>query len=119
MFDWKYYYDIRGTAWGNTDLVEYWADHGYNDNERASVEFDMNYYRAKHDGANNKNMLNTCRKDGINYCEQASPDFSLAAPKQRYPGRNCLASSGSTTKVPVLSSQIERQVWFMLRFLVT
>ncbi|HEX9173341.1 MAG TPA: lectin [Telluria sp.] len=89
VFDWDYYYDTRGTAWGDTDLVKYWADHGYDANERASLEFDMNYYRAKHGGANNKDLLNTWLKDGINFCEQASPDFSLAALKKRNPGRNC------------------------------
>ncbi len=89
VFDWDYYYDTRGTAWGNTDLVQYWADHGYDNNERASLEFDMNYYRQKHPGANNKDLLNTWLKDGINRCDQASPDFSLAQLRARNPGANC------------------------------
>lgn len=89
VFNWDYYYDTRGTAWGNADLLQHWADHGYAENKRASKEFDMQYYRSKHPGANNKDLLNTWLKDGINRCEQASPDFSLAALQRRYPGKNC------------------------------
>lgn len=89
VFNWDYYYDTRGTAWGNDDLLQHWSDHGYAENKRASKEFDMEYYRGKHPGANNKDLLNTWLKDGINKCEQASPDFSLAALQKRYPGKNC------------------------------
>ena len=90
VFDWDYYYDTRGGAWGNTDLVQYWADHGYNESQRASREFDMNYYRKLHNTNNNKDLLNTWLKDGINRCEQASADFSLAALRARYqPKMNC------------------------------
>ena len=89
VFDWEYYYDTRGTAWGKTDIVQYWADSGYAASERASLVYDMEYYRKKHPTPNNKDLLNTWLKDGINRCEQASADFSLAALQRRYPGKNC------------------------------
>ena len=89
VFNWDYYYDTRGTAWGNDDLLQHWSDHGYAENKRASKEFDMEYYRGKHPGASNKDLLNTWLKDGINKCEQASADFSLAQLQKRHPGKNC------------------------------
>lgn len=89
VFNWDYYYDTRGTAWGNTDLVQYWADHGYPEGKRASYEFDLKYYRKQHPGANDKDLLNTWLEDGINRCEQSSPDFSLAALVKRNPGGSC------------------------------
>jgi hypothetical protein len=46
VFDWDYYYDTRGTAWGNTDLLQHWADHGYGEDQRASLEYDMAYYKS-------------------------------------------------------------------------
>ncbi len=89
VFNWDYYYDTRGTAWGKTDLVQYWADQGYAAGERASYEFDLKYYRRQHPGASDKDLLNTWLKDGINRCDQSSPDFSLAALVRRYPGGSC------------------------------
>ncbi len=89
VFDWEYYYDTRGTAWGKTDIVQYWVDKGYDASERASLLYDMEYYRKKHPTPNNKDLLNTWLKDGINFCEQASAEFSLAALQRRYPGKNC------------------------------
>lgn len=89
IFNWDYYYDTRGTAWGNTDLVQYWADHGYPEAQRASLEFDLKYYRKQHPGVNDKDLLNTWLEDGINRCDQASADFSLAAFVKRYPGGSC------------------------------
>lgn len=89
VFNWDYYYDTRGTAWGNTDLVQFWSDHGFGGGDRASYEFDPNYYRSKHPGTSDKNLLNYWLGDGIDRCEQASADFSLAALVQRYPGGSC------------------------------
>ena len=89
IFNWDYYYDTRGTAWGDTDLVQHWADHGYPEAKRASLEFDLTYYRAKHPGVSDKNLLNTWLEDGINRRDQASADFSLAALVKRYPGGSC------------------------------
>lgn len=89
VFNWDYYYDTRGAAWGNTDLVQYWADHGYADGERASYEFDLQFFRAKHPGTSDKNLLNYWLGDGIDRCEQSSRDFSLAALVARYPGGSC------------------------------
>jgi hypothetical protein len=93
IFNWDYYYDTRGTAWGNTDLVQYWADHGYANAERASLEFDLKYYRKKIPNASDKDLLNTWLRDGINRCDQASADFSLRQLLNRYPsvGSNCRA----------------------------
>ncbi len=89
IFNWDYYYDTRGTAWGKTDLVQYWADHGYAAGERASYEFDLRFYRKQHPGVSDKNLLNTWLEDGINRCDQASKDFSLEALVRRYPGGTC------------------------------
>ncbi|MES2148319.1 MAG: lectin [Pseudomonadota bacterium] len=89
IFNWDYYYDTRGTAWGDADLVQHWADHGYPEARRASYEFDLKYYRKQHPGVSDKNLLNTWLEDGINRCDQASADFSLAAMLKRYPGGNC------------------------------
>ncbi len=86
IFNWDYYYDTRGTAWGKTDLVQYWADHGYANGERASYEFDLQYFRSQHPGVSDKNLLNYWLGDGIDRGEQASPDFSLKALVRRYPG---------------------------------
>lgn len=86
IFNWDYYYDTRGTAWGNTDLVQYWADHGYANGERASFEFDLKYFRSQHPGTSDKNLLNYWLGDGIDRGEQSSPDFSLRALVSRYPG---------------------------------
>ncbi|WP_395007673.1 lectin [Undibacterium sp.] len=86
IFNWDYYYDTRGTAWGKTDLVQYWADHGYANGERASYEFDLQYYRSQHPGTSDKNLLNYWLGDGIDRGDQASPDFSLKAFVKRYPG---------------------------------
>ena len=69
--------------------MQYWADQGYAAGQRASVMYDMEYDRTKHRTNNNKDLLNTWLKDGINRCEQASAEFSLAALQRRYPGRNC------------------------------
>ncbi|WP_426197574.1 lectin [Massilia sp. DWR3-1-1] len=89
IFDWDYYYDTRGTAWGNTDLMQYWADQGYAAGERASFEFDLKFFRTQHPGANDKDLLNYWLKDGIDRCVQSSPDFHLGALVQRNPGGSC------------------------------
>lgn len=93
IFNWDYYYDTRGKRWGNTDLVQYWVDHGYANGERASLEFDLVYYRNRHPNVSDKNLLNYWLKDGINGCDQASADFSLRHLLNRYPsaGSNCRA----------------------------
>lgn len=89
VFNWDYYYDTLGMAWGNTDLVQFWADHGFGGGDRASYEFDPNYYRSRHPKTSDKDLLNYWLKDGINQCDQSSADFSLAALVQRYPGGSC------------------------------
>lgn len=90
VFDWDYYYDTRGTAWGNTDLVAHWRDIGFNEGRRASYEFDINFYKQhNHLNSSNENILNHWMGDGINQCLQASPDFSLDALTYRYPGSSC------------------------------
>lgn len=86
VFNWDYYYDTRGTAWGNTDLVQYWADHGFAEGQRGSYEFDLKYFRSQHQGASDKNLLNYWLGDGIDRGDQSSPDFSLQALVKRYPG---------------------------------
>lgn len=90
VFDWDYYYDTRGTAWGSTDLVTHWRNGGFDEGRRGSYEFDINFYK-QHNGLNgsNANILNHWLGDGINQCLQASPEFSLQALKNRYPGSNC------------------------------
>ncbi|MDO8651807.1 MAG: lectin [Undibacterium sp.] len=86
IFNWDYYYDTRGTAWGNTDLVQYWTDHGYGNAERASYEFDLKYFRSQHQGASDKDLLNYWLGTGIDRGDQSSRDFSLKALVSRYPG---------------------------------
>jgi hypothetical protein len=84
VFNWDYFYDTRGMAWGNTDLVKYWSDH-FAEGLRGSFEFDLTYYRKQHPGTSDKNLLNTWLGDGINRGEQASTDFSLQAYRNRNP----------------------------------
>ncbi|OGB29256.1 MAG: hypothetical protein A3F78_08495 [Burkholderiales bacterium RIFCSPLOWO2_12_FULL_61_40] len=90
VFDWDYYYDTRGTAWGTTDLVTHWRNGGFDEGRRGSYEFDINFYKQHNNlNSSNSNILNHWLGDGINQCLQASPDFSLRALMNRYPGRNC------------------------------
>ena len=86
VFNWDYYYDTQGTAWGNTDLVQHWADHGYAEGRRASFEFDLGWARQHHPGTSDKNILNYWLGDGIDRGEQFSPDFSIEALVRRNPG---------------------------------
>jgi hypothetical protein len=86
VFDWDYYYDTRGTAWGDTDLFDYWMKTGYAKGERASNEFWLPDYRKRYSvkGSNYEVLL-----DWYVYYQfegrQGSPTFSLQAYKQRYP----------------------------------
>jgi len=88
VFDWDYYYDTKGTAWGNTDLFEHWKNTGYPSGAQASNEFNLNFYRS-----HNNNTGKTGKDSLINWVAggyavsgpQGSATFSLQAYRNRYP----------------------------------
>lgn len=87
VFNWDYYYDTKGTAWGKTDLFEHWKNVGYPKGEQASNEFNLNWYRS-----HNKDTGNSPQESLIFWPMyyafsgyQASATFSLQAYRNRYP----------------------------------
>lgn len=90
VFDWEYYYDTKGMAWGNTDLFDYWRNVGYYGGERASRVFWMQEYRRLTGNykSSDKDMLNYWLKDGINRGFPAAPDWTLDGYKARNPDLN-------------------------------
>lgn len=87
VFNWDYYYDTKGTAWGKTDLFDYWKNVGYPKGEQASNEFNLNYYRSQ-----NKDTGKTPADSLIGWPAmysfmgyQGSETFSLQAYRNRYP----------------------------------
>jgi hypothetical protein len=87
VFDWEYYYDTRGAAWGDRDLFEHWKNYGFKNGEQGSNEFLMSDYRKRYSDLHgaDKDVLNHWLKDGINQGRQASPTFSIQAYQRRYP----------------------------------
>lgn len=85
VFNWDYYYDTRGTAWGKTDLFEYWKNTGYPKGEQASNEFNLNFYRNKYNvKGSSKDVMYDWTTLGAWYFRQGSPSFSLEAYRKRY-----------------------------------
>ena len=86
VFDWDYYYDTKGAAWGNTDLFDYWLKTGFAKGERASNEFWMPDYRKRYSvKGSNYDLLYEWWVYYQFEGRQGSPTFSLQAYKQRYP----------------------------------
>ncbi len=83
VFDWEYYYDTKGAAWGDTDLFDYWLKTGFAKGERASNEFWLSDYRKRYSvkGSNYEVLLDWYvfyQMEG----RQGSPTFSLQAYKR-------------------------------------
>ncbi|MET0334333.1 MAG: hypothetical protein ABW190_08670 [Rhizobacter sp.] len=86
VFNWDYYYDTKGTAWGKTDLFDYWKNVGYPKGEQASNEFNLNWYRS-----HNKDTGKTPKESLVYWPAmytmlgyQGSETFSLQAYRNRY-----------------------------------
>lgn len=86
VFNWDFYYDTRGTAWGKTDLFEYWRTTGFAAGEQGSQEFHMATYRKLNPDLHgvDKDVLNHWLGTGINQGRQASSTFSMQAYQRRY-----------------------------------
>ncbi|MEY5028616.1 MAG: hypothetical protein RLZ63_931 [Pseudomonadota bacterium] len=86
VFNWDFYYDTRGTAWGKTDLFEHWRNHGFAAGEQGSQEFHMATYRKLNPDLHgvDKDVLNHWLGTGINEGRQASSTFSIKSYQRRY-----------------------------------